>query len=134
MNNTSPIAGKSLYDFEFSVTLIFNMLNLSYEGRKLCNVSIIPQHQPDTCWNLSSYLYSIVQFMVYAFLQPFLSFPPSNFCEWYLSVECKFCLLSIGFFGIFEKKMPILEFGYQNFTSILLYIKITSVNVSFKAK
>ena len=32
MSNTSPIAGKSLYDFEFSVTLIFNMLNLSYEG------------------------------------------------------------------------------------------------------
>ena len=32
MNNTSPIAGKSLYDFEFSVTLIIHMLNLSYEG------------------------------------------------------------------------------------------------------
>ena len=30
--------------------------------------------------------------------------------------------------------MPILEFGYQNFTSILLYITITSVNVSFKAQ
>ena len=48
--------------------------------------------------------------------------------------NAKFCLLSIGFFGIFEKKMPILEFGYQNFTSILLYIKITSVNVSFQAQ
>ena len=33
-----------------------------------------------------------------------------------------------------KKKMPILEYGYQNFTSILLYIKITSVNVSFQAQ
>ena len=49
--------------------------------------------------------------------------------------NAKFCLLSIGFFLAFlKKKMPILEFGYQNFTSILLYIKITSVNVSFKAQ
>ena len=73
--------------------------------------------------------------MVDAFLLPFLSFPPSNFFEWYLSVECKVLLIIDRIFLAFlKKKMPILEFGYQNFTSILLYIKITSVNVSFKAQ
>ena len=72
--------------------------------------------------------------MVDAFLLPFLSFPPSNFCEWYLSVECKILLIIDMIFWHFWKKMPILEFGYQYFTSILLYIKITSVNISFQAQ